>query len=150
MNRNAAAGHQDMGACKVVVLAQRSHRAFVNHVARGKFAAAHAGVGKQRTETTVDIDAVVALGGTGMHRQGVEFFFVLLEVQGHGLQGQGALLEIHRHEVFAANPAAILNSVLEIEGVVVGMGDDLAVNGAWQSLGGLFADPLAGNETFQD
>lgn len=61
-----------------------------------------------------------------------------------------ALLEIHRHQVLAAYLAAILNGVLEIEGVVVGMGDDFAVNGAWQSLGRLFTDPLAGNKTFQD
>ena len=122
----------------------------MNNIAGRQLAPAHAGIGEQGAKTTIDIDAVVALGGTGMHGQSVEFFLVLLEVQGHGLQGQGALLEIHRHQVLAANLAAILNGVLEIEGVVVGVGDDLAIDGAGQGLGGLFADPLAGNETFQD
>ena len=150
MYRNTAPGYQDVGTGKVVVLAKWRHRAFVHYVAGRQFSPPHAGVREQGAETTINIDAVIGFARSGMHRQCVKLFFVFLKVHGHGLEGQGALLEIHGHQVLAADLAAIFNGFPEIEGVVVGMGHDVAVNGAGQGLGGLLTHPLAGNETFQD
>lgn len=147
---DAAARHQDVGAGEVVVLSEGDHRAFVDHVAGGQLFAAHAGVGEQGAEAAVDVEGVVAFGGAGVARQLIEFFFVFLQVKRHGLEAGGAFLEVELEQCFDAGGAAVVHGGGEVRGVVVGVRDDLAVDGAGQRLAGLAAEPLAGEVALED
>lgn len=147
---DATARHQDVGAGEVVVFAEGDHRAFVEDVAGGQLFAAHAGVGEQGAEAAVDVEGVVAFGGAGVARQLIELFFVFLQVQRHGLEAGGAFLEVEFEQFFDAGGAAVVHGGGEVRGVVVGVGDDLAVDGAGQRFAGLAAEPLAGEVALED
>ena len=75
---------------------------------------------------------------------------MLLQVHRHGFEGQGALLKIHGQQVFPADLAAVFNGLFKVQGIVMRVRDNLAVDSAGQGFGLLLTHPFTGNKAFKN
>ena len=66
VHRHTTARHQNVCARKTAFFAQWKRRAFVNHIARRQFVAAHACIRIQSASTAIDVNPTVGFRGPGM------------------------------------------------------------------------------------
>ncbi|MNS97256.1 hypothetical protein D3C72_1315820 [compost metagenome] len=149
MHGQATARHQDVRAGETAFFTKRDGRAFVQHVRRRQFVAAHAGVGEQGARAAFDVDPAVGARGARQMRDCIQLFLALDQVQGQRLQARRALLEVQRHQARHARFARIGDGFVEVDLFRMRVIDDAVVQGAVQGHGGAFAQPAAGDQALQ-
>ncbi|MNG07758.1 hypothetical protein D3C84_910760 [compost metagenome] len=121
----------------------------MDQVAGRQLAGAEAGIGEQGAGAALDVDPAVHAGRAAVVGDRVELLLALHQVLGQRLEALGAGLEVHGHQRRHAALAGVGHGFGEVQLVGVGVGDDVAVDGAFQRLAGVGADPAAADETLQ-
>ncbi len=130
MNGDAVQRRQDMLPDEAAAFREVFDVTFDHEFRIGKIAAAARGVGRQRADTAVDIDRVVAPVGAGVARQFVKRLLALAEIGSERAQPVGALVKGQLAQSRSADLARVLDHRRKIQAGARHARDDTAVHRA--------------------
>ncbi|KAI1695941.1 hypothetical protein Ddc_20862 [Ditylenchus destructor] len=150
VHRDAALGHQHVGAHELAALAQRLGGALVDEVAGRELTAAHGRIGEERADAALDVDPGIGSRRAGVGRDRVELFLALGQVSGQRLEEGGALLEIQRQQRRQRLMTCEMQALAEVDLLGMGLRHQPAVDGAVQAARGGRADPATGDQALKN
>ena len=146
---HAAPGHQHMRAGECILFADLHGRALVDQVARRQLGRRARGVACERADAAVDVHPTVLAGRPGEGGECVQGLLGGGQVLGQPSQDARPLLEVQRQQRRQPDLPGVGERRLEIDGVGVGVGDDVARDGTGQRLAGGRADPATGDQALE-
>ena len=129
MNRRSLKRRADMLAQEGAGFRKLLHRAVKEDVRVRHFPSAFGSEYEHRSDSAVDVDQAVGLGGSGIEGDVVKRLLALRHMQSQRFEHLGALVERHRAQRGSAFGARVVQHGRRIQRVVAGAADELAGDG---------------------